>query len=1001
MAEKKEYGQPGQRVWKEQKTIMLRFSDILGTLTKKQNIASKHAANILETAMNLLAKELDLMYALYFELLADGDTLQLVAGQDGNTFIIPKQLRISDFSALQAAHYLNGKTFVCSGSEAEVGPEIHLANGIRAGVGVPIVKNGKLVALVAVNSGFPRNWTKTEIHLLEEFAGRTWAELDNIKAGRTAGESEKHFQSIANLVPDLLWASEPDGSTSWYNQRWLEYTGQSLDQATGWGWVEAIHPDDQKSSSRRYADAVAAGKPLQQEHRIRRRDGKYRWFVVNASPLINEQGNVIKIYATATDIHDRKETENALRQSEEKYRTLFNIMNEGYCIVEVKLSKNDHVDDLVLLEVNKAWEKQTGLPKPLGQRLRNLLPDFEEKWLPYFEAVYQTGVPIRSEHYLKDIDRWFSVHYSRVSSSGSRLIAVIFDDITERKLTEQALRQNEERQTFLLKLSDALRPLTNPLSVQDTAMKLLANKLEVMYAGYFEMEKDGDSFHVAGRFEDQTMPLPERMRLSDFSMSLAAAFQSGRTIAVADTSIKSEWVKSPEVYSGIGVAAWAAVPLLKHGKLMAWIGINSGKPRAWAKIDLQILNDVAERTWDALERTRAEQALRDTELKYLLQLENDVKKRTRELQESRDSLQTIFDEQVKAEEERNKAYLLLQKSEETALLGSWEFNRLSGHLIWSDGMYRLFNLKNGTQVTPAVYLEYAIEKSLGKAKNVVQCIQESNADFEEILEMNISGKIKVLRIKGIPVRNNQGDIENVLGVDQDISAMREAEDKIKKMEQEQQLKIFRTSLSTLEEERHRISESLHNGIGQLLYGIKINMSSLRAGAPEEEFRHNKAYINELLTQAIAETRRVSHELMPTTLDQFGLKSAVDDICRQLSGKIEFNCHISVQHNRLEKYMELAVYRTTQELMTNVVKHAKASSCEVMIIVGTDQVKIVVSDNGQGMPEGAEKVNGIGLASIRSKIELLDGQLIISSNPDKGTYVEVIIPHQGLTDKPSR
>ncbi|WP_293789329.1 GAF domain-containing protein [uncultured Pedobacter sp.] len=684
----------------------------------------------------------------------------------------------------------------------------------------------------------------------------------------------------------------------------------------------------------------------------------------------------------------------ALAESEKKYRTLFTSIDECFCIIQMIFDENGKPVDYLVLEANPALYALTGLTDAIGKRMRDMAPSHEQFWYDKYGEIVLTGKPARFQHQADALNRWYDVYAFPIDEPQELKLAVLFKDITERK-------HLEERQTFLLKLNDSLRPLTNPLNVQDTAMKLLAKKLGVMYAGYFETEEDGDSFYVAGRFEDQTMPLPERMRLSDFSMSLAAAFQSGRTVAVADTRIKSEWVKSPEAYSGIGVAAWAAVPLLKHGKLMAWIGINSSKPRAWSKIDLQILNDVAERTWDALERTRAEQALRDTELKYRLQLENEVKKRTRELQESRDSLQTIFDEQIKAEEEHNKAYLLLQKSEETALLGSWEFNRISGHLIWSDGMYRLFNLKNGTRITPAVYLKYAIEKSLAKAKNVIQCIQNSNADFEETLEMNILGKIKVLRIKGIPVRSNQGVIEHVLGVDQDISAMREAEDKIKKMEQEQQLKIFRTSLSTLEEERHRISESLHNGIGQLLYGIKINMSSLRAGAPEEEFRHNKAYINELLTQAIAETRRVSHELMPTTLDQFGLKSAVDDICRQLSGKIEFNCHISVQHNRLEKYMELAVYRTTQELMTNVVKHAKATSCEVMIIVGTDQVKIVVSDNGQGMSEGPEKVNGIGLASIRSKIELLDGQLTISSNPDKGTHVEVIIPHQGLTDKPSR
>ncbi|NJM62148.1 MAG: PAS domain-containing protein [Oscillatoriales cyanobacterium RU_3_3] len=98
-------------------------------------------------------------------------------------------------------------------------------------------------------------------------------------------ESQARLQSIANLVPDLLWESEPDGSTNWYNQRWMEYTGQTFEQAIGWGWIDAIHPDDREGSARRYREAVEQGMLLQQEHRIRRHDGEYRWFVVNAFPV--------------------------------------------------------------------------------------------------------------------------------------------------------------------------------------------------------------------------------------------------------------------------------------------------------------------------------------------------------------------------------------------------------------------------------------------------------------------------------------------------------------------------------------------------------------------------------------------------------------------------------------------------------------------------------------------------------------------------------------------
>lgn len=136
-------------------------------------------------------------------------------------------------------------------------------------------------------------------------------------------ESKKRFQSIVNLVPDLLWDSDPDGSTNWYNERWLEYTGQTFEQAIGWGWIDTIHPDDREDSASRYEKAVADGAPLVQEHRIRRHDGAYRWFVVNALPLKDTEGNVVKMYGSATDIHDRMQAEEALRESEEKYRSLY------------------------------------------------------------------------------------------------------------------------------------------------------------------------------------------------------------------------------------------------------------------------------------------------------------------------------------------------------------------------------------------------------------------------------------------------------------------------------------------------------------------------------------------------------------------------------------------------------------------------------------------------------------------------------------------------------
>jgi len=94
---------------------------------------------------------------------------------------------------------------------------------------------------------------------------------------------------------------------------------------------------------------------------------------------------------------------------------------------------------------------------------------------------------------------------------------------------------------------------------------------------------------------------------------------------------------------------------------------------------------------------------------------------------------------------------------------------------------------------------------------------------------------------------------------------------------------------------------------------------------------------------------------------------------------------------MEKYLELAIYRTAQELMTNVVKHANATKCYVVIHITREEINIQVSDNGQGITVNSLHKPGIGLASIRSKIKLLNGEIHINSAPAKGTNVQVAIP----------
>jgi signal transduction histidine kinase len=157
------------------------------------------------------------------------------------------------------------------------------------------------------------------------------------------------------------------------------------------------------------------------------------------------------------------------------------------------------------------------------------------------------------------------------------------------------------------------------------------------------------------------------------------------------------------------------------------------------------------------------------------------------------------------------------------------------------------------------------------------------------------------------------------------------------------------------------------------------------------FDKDKAYTASLLTDSIQEIRRISHELMPTVLAEFGLRAAINEVCDQLQDGVRFNCQVNLGAAKFEDYVELAIFRTVQELMVNVVKHANATLAEVNLHVDKDLLTIKVTDNGQGMAITELQKPGIGLASIRNKVELIKGSLNIQSAPAMGTTITITLP----------
>src|SRR5262249_48380081 len=148
---------------------------------------------------------------------------------------------------------------------------------------------------------------------------------------------------------------------------------------------------------------------------------------------------------TASDVTARRRAGEVLRESEERFRALFDSMGEGVCVVEMLYGSDGQANDYRFLQVNPAFVKQSGLADVVGRTMREIVPDLDPKWYEFYGEVASTGVSRRVVERIDAIGGWWDIHAFRPGGPGSRRVAVLFNDITARKQAEELVRLSEER----------------------------------------------------------------------------------------------------------------------------------------------------------------------------------------------------------------------------------------------------------------------------------------------------------------------------------------------------------------------------------------------------------------------------------------------------------------------------------------------------------------------------------------------------------------------------